>query len=70
MGAFFMLYFRHKGVDNMFFTVDEIQEINKRTRHIPKMYVREIREIIQDVLNHKPYKEQVVTRIITSEDYD
>ena len=54
----------------MFFTVDEIQEINKRTRHVPKIYVREIRDIIQDVLNHKPYEEVKITGIITSEDYD
>jgi hypothetical protein len=55
---------------NMFFTVDERMEINKRSKHVPTLYVREMINIIQDVVNHKNYEKETSNTIITAEDYD
>lgn len=55
----------------MFFTVDEKKQINERAKHIPQMYVKEVTQIIEDVINHKPiYIEKKHYEPITKEDFD
>lgn len=55
----------------MFFTVDEKKQINERAKHIPQMYIKEVTQIIEDVINHKPlYIEKKYYEPITKEDFD
>jgi hypothetical protein len=56
---------------SMFFTVDEKKQINERAKHIPQMYIKEVTQIIEDVINHKPlYIEKKYYEPITKEDFD
>lgn len=55
----------------MFFTVDEKKCINERSKHLPQVYVQEMLQIIEDVINRKPvYIEKKHYEPITKEDYD
>jgi hypothetical protein len=55
----------------MFFTVDERKDINERAKHLPQVYVREMTQIIEDVINRKPvYIEKKHYEPITKEDFD
>jgi methionine aminopeptidase len=66
-----MLLFGCKELIPMFFTVDEKKQINERAKHIPQMYVKEVTQIIEDVINHKPiYIEKKHYEPITKEDFD
>jgi hypothetical protein len=66
-----MLFFGCKELIPMFFTVDERKDINERAKHLPQVYVREMTQIIEDVINRKPvYVEKKYYEPITKEDFD
>ena len=55
----------------MFFTVDERKSINERSKHLPQVYVIEMTQIIEDVINRKPvYIEKKHYEPVTKEDFD